>query len=306
MYSDEFQFIEFLNYLIQLQNKKYYNDISIVSAEVKNDSSTALVNSEQKMLNLEDLVLDYYGDNISPSIVDGLYFNFNKNNELCLFFVEFKGNKLNKKAWKTYFKENIKNLPDAVCSNQHEDCPINNLDKNSLDKIYNQYADEILVQLKMKPLESLLIAIPTLFKEFSESNRKSNYILNNYFNCYIYVVHAGGTNPSNSQLTSNDIKDKYGLYKNNGLICDYMVLSKSGFNRYMSPKMEKFPIHFLNNILKVINEFKDKSNTPNFKDLVINRLNEELLKESLDIPNKHKYRLFEVICKYCNVYEDFN
>lgn len=298
MYSDELLFLEFLNYLVQLHDNKYYNTISIVSEDKMGKS---LIISDKKMLNFEDVVLNHYKDNISPAVVDALYFNFNKDNKLSLFFVEFKGNKLNKKAWKTYFEENIKILPDNACNNQHENCPIRKLDKNSLDKIYEQYADEILVQLKMKPLESLLIAIPTLFKEFSGLNFKSNYILNNYFNCYIYVVHAGGSeNPLYTQLTSNDISDKYSLFKNNGLIYGYMVLTEKTFKKNVISKIEKFPIHFLNNVLEIIYEFKDKTDESNVKELIFNRVDDELIKESLDIPYKHKRRLVEVIFKYCN------
>lgn len=306
MYSDELQFLKFLNNLIQMQNKKYYNNVSIVSASTRGDPSTALISSDNKMINFEDLVLDHYRDNNSPAIVDGLYFNFNNKNELCLFFIEFKGNKLNKKAWKNYFKENIKKLPENVCSNQHEDCPITKLNQHSLNKIYEQYADEILVQLKMKPLESLLIAIPTLFKHFSGLDSKSNYLLNNYFNCYIYVVHAGGDdNPLYAQLTSNDVNDKYALFKNNGLIYDYMVLTEKNFNIKMISKMKKFPIHFLNNMLGIIDDYKDESGNPNFKELIVDRLNEELKNESLNIPHKHKLRLVEVILKYCNSNQEY-
>ena len=80
-----------------------------------------------------------------------------------------------------------------------------------------------------------------------------------------------------------------------------MVLSKSGFNRNISPKIENFPIHFLNNVLKIIEDLNDKYDEPDFKDLVMDMLEKELIKESLDIPKKHKNRLFEVICKYCTV-----
>lgn len=301
MYSDELSFLKFLNYWINYNDKQYYNEISMISAKTRGDPSTALFFSDRKMLNLEEIVLDYFGNNIHPAIVDGLYFNFNKKNELCLFFIEFKGTKLNKKAWKTYFKENIKSLPNNVCDNQHENCPIKRLNEDSLKEIYGQYADEILVQLKMKPLESLLIAIPTLFKKFYRLNFTDNFILNNYFNCYVYVVHKGGsTNPGNSHLTSKHIKNKYALFKRNGLIYDYEVYSKNGFNNNMIPKIDNFPIHFLKNMLCIIYEFKDKSKESNVKELIFNRLNEELNNESLDIPYKHKRRLVEVICKYCN------
>lgn len=301
MYSDELLFLRFLNYLVQGHDKKYYNDISIVSASTRGDSSTALIHSNKKIINFEDLTLDYYGRDNSPSVVDGLYFNFTKHNKLALFFIEFKGDKLNKKAWKTYFKENIKSLPDNVCSNQHEDCPIVKLDQYSLDKIYNQYADEILVQLKLKPLESLLIATPTLFKQFSGLDFKYNYILNNYCECHLYVVYVGGNkNPANSQLTSNEIKDKYALFKKNGLISEYQVLTKKTFNNNVISKIDRFPIHFLNNVLEIIYDFKDKTDEPNVKELIFNRVDDELIKESLDILYKHKRRLVEVIFKYCN------
>lgn len=301
MYSDELRFLEFLNYLVQLDGNKYYNDISLVSASNRGDPSTALIHSNKKILNFEDLTLNYYGKNNHPSIVDGLYFNFNKNNELSLFFIEFKGDKLNRKTWKNYFKENILSLIDNTCDNQHEDCPINKLDCDSLKKIYQQYADEILVQLKMKPLESILIAIPTLFKCFCDSDSNDNYILNNYFKCYVYVVYVGdGKNPANSQLTTKDIKNKYSLFKNNGLIYYYDVLTKKAFNEDMIPKIERFPIHFLNNILDIIHDFEGTENSSNFKNEIVKRLDDELLNESLNISNNQKRRLVEVICKYCS------
>lgn len=69
MYSDELQFLKFLNNLIQMQNKKYYNNVSIVSASNRGDPSTALISSDKKMINFEDLVLDHYGDIIRQQLL---------------------------------------------------------------------------------------------------------------------------------------------------------------------------------------------------------------------------------------------
>ena len=122
MYSNKLEFLEFLNWLINLNNGKYYENLTSVSSS-KGENPKSLVESDVRILNIEQIMLDRYGEDQIPAIVDGIYFNFNKRNKLCLSFIEFKGDKLDKKPLKEYYKNNICTLKDNTCGIPNLDCP---------------------------------------------------------------------------------------------------------------------------------------------------------------------------------------
>lgn len=301
MYSNQLDFFKFINHLIELDDGKYYDTITNISSS-NGPNPKPLIESNIKILNLEGVILDYFKGS-SPAIVDGLYFNFNKFNKLSLFFVEFKGDKLNKKALKGYFKENICSLKDNVCDSSSLDCPILLLNQSELENIYTHFEDEESVQLRNKPFESILIGIPELFRDFYNYDSVSHSFLTEYYICHIYVVYVGSIpNSSNTHLTvKQEIEAKYASYQNNGIITDYKTISDIDFNENYLPKIQSFPIHFLKNILCIIEDLKEnRGMIDSIDDAIDEKLDFELDKEGLFIDNQQKKRLHKVIYHHCN------
>ena len=301
MYSNQLNFLKFINSLIEFNDGKYYDTITnISSSNGKNPKS--LIESDIKILNLEDLVLDSISGT-SPAIVDGFYFRFNKYNKLSLYFVEFKGNKLNKKHLKEYFKEYICPLKSKKCGIQIFDCPISYLNQNEVRNIYEHYEDEMSAQLRIKPFESIFIGIPELFSKFTGEEGNPDTFLTKYYNCHIQVVYVKESpSGSNSHLTvKQEISAKYASYQNNGLITDYRIRNNIDFYTDDLPKIQMFPIHFLKNIINIIEDLKKNYGEISSIDNIIDeKLDDELLKEDIQMGTKQKKRLHKVIYYYYN------
>ena len=294
MYSNEFNFIRFLNNLIHLDNDKYSQTISEVSKDKNNKKS--LVKSNSKVLNYEKIIEKTFHNQISPATVDGLYFNFNKNNKLTLFFIEFKGDDLTRKSWKSYFKENILSLPANACKNQKNNCPIHNLDYNQLKILYEHYNDEIIHQLHIKPIESILIGLPQLFENYTNEKFKKIDIISNYIKCKIHIISSDPSkNKSNSHLTSKkEVKDKYSLYVNRKFF-EYQTFSVEDYKENFIPKIDLFPISFLDIIISSVDQINENNLSLNDTS---NILNNYLSKNKLRINEQQKEKLIKTIKYY--------
>lgn len=291
MYFSEFNILKFLNNLVNLENEKYLQSISEVSLDYTNEKS--LIKSNTKILNYEKIIEKTFQNQISPATVDGLYFNFNKKNKLTLFFIEFKGDNLTRKKWKEYFKENILSLPDNICKNQQKSCPINKLKKESLNTIYEHYNDEIIHQLHIKPIESLFIGLPKLYEDFYDEKFDEIAIISNYVNCKVHIVSPNNAkNQSNSHLTTKDeIKDKYSLYVNRKLF-EYETFNDEEYKENFIPKIDLFPISFLDIIVSVVDKIK-ANNLPSseISKILINHISEK----QLNVTDKQKEKLKRII-----------
>lgn len=186
-----------------------------------------------------------------------------------------------------------------TCGIQILDCPNKHLNQNIIRKIYEHYEDEMTVQLKLKPLETILIAIPTLFREYKKMSNPSNALLRDYFNCSIYVVYANDINSSNTHLTiKQEIEDKYASYQKNGIITLYKVMPNDDFTDNFIPKINLFPIHFLNYILNIVNYLKENPiEKNNFDNEIDSRIELEFEDENIT-PNQKK-KLHKIIYSLC-------
>lgn len=292
MYSNKFFFIKFLNHLVHLDNDRYLQTISEVSTDKNKDS---LVKSNTKILNYEKIIENAFQNKISPATVDGLYFNFNKYNKLTLFFIEFKGDNLAKKSWKNYFKDNILSLPENACEKENENCPIKNLSYNNLKTLYEHYNDEIIHQLHIKPIESMIIGLSDLFEDYSNEKLENVDIISNYINCNVQIIYPKARNEANSNLTTNsEVKDKYSLYVNRNLF-KYKIYSVEDYKENFIPKIDLFPISFLDIIIDIVEEIMENNLSINdVTDILTNYTNEHELK----INDKQKKKLIKIIKFY--------
>ena len=98
-----------------------------------------------------------------PLSVDALHF---KNGRLYL--IEFKGVPINSLDYKEILKLIKMDLEKDKCVNFRENCPISNNLMLNLTRTYERYEDEIFCSLKIKPIESLFVVLPKLYKKYCE------------------------------------------------------------------------------------------------------------------------------------------
>ena len=153
------------------------------------------------------------------------------------------------------------------------------------------YEDEMSAQLRIKPFESIFIGIPELNSKFTGKEDNPDAFLTKYYNCHIQVVYVKES-PSgfNSHLTvKQEISAKYSFYQKNGLITDYRIRNNIDFYRDDLPKIQMFPIHFLKNIIDIIDDLKKNYAEISSIDKIIDeKLNDELLKEDIHMDAKQK------------------
>ena len=239
MFSNYLNFLRFINYLknYECAEHPYFEDITKISSD---RNGRSLVESDELILNFENIRNNIFNSQkIMPSTVDGLYLNFDKKHLiLSLYFVEFKGSKLSGQTFTNYFKENILPLTDEQCGDNDKYCPIEKLNKRALEKMLDAYSDKISNNLKIKPYESLFIIFPKICEEYAKSN-DLEYSVGDFYSFlltkirrHLIVVYKSGKNHINDEKTiAADIKDKYRVLKNNGILTDYKVYDETDFKK---------------------------------------------------------------------------
>ena len=131
------------------------------------------VNSDYPMLSLDDIKDDCkeWGDYNKPKSTDGIFFKDFKG-KLVIYLVEFKGRNLNDEneimALKNHIqekiKENEKNDTEKICFRKEM--------VEKLEEIEANYIDSVQHSLEQKPIETLFITIPTIYKDYCKRNNK--------------------------------------------------------------------------------------------------------------------------------------
>lgn len=155
------------------------------------------------------------------------------------------------------------------------------------------------VQLKLKPIETILMAIPTLFREYKGIEDSSNAFLKDFFICKVYVVYANNVDSANTHMTvKQEIQDKYASYQKNGIISLYDVIPNDDFADNFIPKINVFPIHFLNYILNIVNYLNGNSID---KDSLDNEIDSQIELEFKDetLNSSQKRKLHKIIYSLC-------
>ena len=311
MFSNYLNFLRFLNYLKnhKCEENPYFEDITKISSD---NRGRCLVKSDKLMLNFENIRNDLFANQkIKPSTVDGLYSNFDKNRLiLSLYFVEFKGSELSKLDFNRYFGDNILPLTDEQCVFNDRYCPINNLNKKVLEKIYERFDDKVSTNLKLKPFESLFVIFPKICEDYANKSGYS-YSVGDFYTfllkkirCHLIVVYKSGKNHINDEkTTAADIRDKYRVLKNNNLITSFQVYDERDFKDNLLNDIRKFPFSFLEVIINVSDSTLNKTNIPSeFGEIIGVELKKYLNKNNIVICDYSKEILRRVISKCCMDY----
>lgn len=144
------------------------NLLKLLTEISKSETGESLIKSNCCLYNLDNIAynlsLNSLGNpNNIPSSVDALFY-FN-NNKFTLYLIEFKGISINSIDYKEILKLIKNDLENDKCVNSRENCPISDNLILNLVKAQERYEDEIFCGLKIKPIESLLVVLPKLYKK---------------------------------------------------------------------------------------------------------------------------------------------
>lgn len=220
-------FIDMLNFFkdkncFSKNAKESFESITEIS---KSESGESLIKSNHCLYNLDNIAynlsLNSQGNpNSIPASVDALFY-FNNNN-FTLYLIEFKGVPINSLDYKEILKLIKMDLEKDKCVNFRENCPISDNLMLNLTRTYERYEDGIFCSLKIKPIESLFVVLPKLYKKYCDELDKNYYETISGFmdwllkvNKKLYVVFLDDKNKSKiyKKNISNKIDSKYKYLK---------------------------------------------------------------------------------------------
>lgn len=173
---------------------------SIKEKECVSKSKDPLVSSDFMMYSFDDICRDTEIIDICnlPSTCDALYLDKKRK---VLYFIEFKGVRIDRNNQRgelhsiLYHMEN-----DQRCYEKYYD---------KLKRVYNSYGDELAFKLRLKPFETLDLALPNVYKDYCIRNKISdeemldiNEFLLKIRKVYIVVAISDKHNPTADRIGS--------------------------------------------------------------------------------------------------------
>ena len=175
-------FIEFIQSF-----DKYLQPLSEIS---KNHIGPVVI-SDKEMYNFDEICQNTKSfskiENYSRT-TDAFYYKIKENGELKLYFIEFKGDYLQnftrEKDMETFsklFKKCKNELPSeeqvadyGELFNEHQTRIYGSLFSDrqckKIKQISNKFSDSLIESLELKPLESILVALPVIYKDYADEH----------------------------------------------------------------------------------------------------------------------------------------
>ena len=156
-------FIEFLNNFNDkmYENNKFYDTITEISRK-KSGNQDALIENDFTMYSLDDIAKGskILSSNL-PKTTDAFYYKENEDGRLLLYFIEFKFHNLDDPD----AEDLLNNLVDEIYAEPKKLKCVKKY-KKDLNKIKKYHGDDVKHTLILKPIESIKVALPKLYKEF--------------------------------------------------------------------------------------------------------------------------------------------
>lgn len=171
---------------------------SIKQKECTSKSKVPLVDSDFMMYSFDDIIRHVKTIDICnlPSTCDGLYLDKKRK---ILYFIEFKGVQIDKSSKRAELQQLLYNLnKDNKCYEKYYE---------RLKRVYNMYADEVSYKLRLKPFESLDLALPKVYEDYCTQNEISDGLdirdfLHKIRKVYIVVAICDKRNPTADRVGS--------------------------------------------------------------------------------------------------------
>ena len=164
------EFIEFLGSF----KDEYYSSITEIS-RAKTGRKKPLVYNNFKMFSFDDMCKKY--DLINkhlPKTMDAIHFEIDENDKLTLYLIEFKrfsmtGTYSSYQEMEALYKS-LKKKNKKTISPKSDEKIISNKFLKKFEDVKNHFVDSIEFNLRMKPLESILVSLPWLYDEYCKNN----------------------------------------------------------------------------------------------------------------------------------------
>ena len=173
---------------------------SIKMKECTSRSKVPLVSSDFMMYSFDDIIRDVETIDICnlPSTCDGLYLDKKRK---ILYFIEFKGVQIDQSSQKGELQRVMSQMNnDNKCYEKYYD---------RLKRVYNMYGDEVSFKLRLKPYETITLALPNVYKDYCNKNNISKEdmidiveFLANVRKVYIVVAISDRYNPAADRVGS--------------------------------------------------------------------------------------------------------
>lgn len=162
-------FTDFLNHF----KDDYFRTITEISKPKNRNKS--LVDNKFKMFSFDDMCRKYPSMNaLPPKTMDALYYKLDEEGKLTLYLIEFKttnieGNKSTYALIEAIHRK-LKSLNNRTIDRYSDEKIISDNTLKKFTKIKDHYVDSIELDLILKPMESILVAIPWLYEEYCKEN----------------------------------------------------------------------------------------------------------------------------------------
>ena len=221
---------EFIKFLCSFKDE-YYCPVTEIS-RAKTGNKQPLIHSEFKMLSFDDMCRKY--DLIKkhlPKTMDAIHFEVDENDKLTLYLIEFKNFSMTDR-YSTYqeieaLHRSLKKKNKKTVDPESEEKIISNTFLRKFENVKKHFVDSIEFDLRMKPLESILVSLPWLYDEYCNNNedidkKDIRKFLNNADIKLIVFInrYAPRNNVSADRLSAHSI--------DNALKSQYLRLSYSG------------------------------------------------------------------------------
>ena len=243
---------DFIDFLSSFKDE-YYCPVSEIS-RAKTGRKQILIENNFKMLSFDDMCKKYdLIKNNLPKTMDAIHFEVDENDKLTLYLIEFKNFSIeNTKS--TYqeieaLHKNLEKKNTRRIDPYSDEKIISNNFVIRFSRIKDHFIDSIEFDLRMKPLESILVSLPWLYKEYCKAEKIAEKDIRKFLDSIdIRLVvfinrYAPRRNVSADRLSAhridNALKNQYHRLFLSGVIADdnECILSRDRFSYFI--KKEK-------------------------------------------------------------------
>lgn len=235
------EFIDFIKNFKgkSFKNHKFYDTITEISRK-KSGKKDALIENDFLMYSLDDIAKGSkeLSQNL-PKTADALFYKEDDENNISLYFIEFKFHNLDDPDT----RDLLDNIVDEIFAFENKFKCISKY-KNDLNKIKKYYGDDVTHTLILKPIESIRVVIPKLYKEYCRQNNNceekdiESFLKHADKKLYVFVstyTENGKFNRHKERLDSQSTGlEKYFDRLKSGKIIDYYeICPRSNFDVFL-------------------------------------------------------------------------
>lgn len=240
---------EFIKFLCSFKDE-YYCPVTEIS-RAKTGNKQPLIYNKFKMFSFDDMCKEYdLIKNHLPKTMDAIHFEIDEDDKLTLYLIEFKNFSMTG-IYSTYqeieaLHKSLKKKNNKTIDPYSDEKIISNNFLKKFENVKDHFVDSIEFDLRMKPLESILVSLPWLYDEYCNNNdditkRDIRKFLDNIDIKLIVFIdrYAPRRNVSADRLSAhiidNALKNQYNRLFYSGVIVEdkERILSRDRFNYFI-------------------------------------------------------------------------